>query len=154
MLAAILALLYLRNVSEMMLRTLIPGHTFLQLRVGSVARELTAACLLRPIMMFCLPYNINKLLLNLLKDQDQPQCKDSLVQKLLVEGAQKMEARIHSSVRAEDLACSELSLNHKARIQSQKLNSGSDKVDILRSCPSSLESSEEWKSSNASRSGQ
>ncbi len=51
---------YLRAVSEAVLSILQPQNDFLRLRAGSVVRELTAACLLRPILMFCLPYNMNK----------------------------------------------------------------------------------------------
>lgn len=56
---------FLRALSEESLHHLLSTaddgtHGLLLLRVGVVLRELASSCLLRPIMMLCLPYNINK----------------------------------------------------------------------------------------------
>lgn len=57
-----LSMQFLTALAEGLLQQLLPGHTgeLLHLRVGGVLREIVAAAVLRPVMMLCLPHNLNK----------------------------------------------------------------------------------------------
>lgn len=57
-----LSMQFLTALAEGLLQQLLPGQTgeLLHLRVGGVLREIVAAAVLRPVMMLCLPHNLNK----------------------------------------------------------------------------------------------
>ena len=62
----------IKAVSDGLVRKLLRPSDYEQVVIRSIARELLASCVLRPLMMWATPYYVNKAVYRLLEGYDQP----------------------------------------------------------------------------------
>eukprot|EP00798_Chlamydomonas_sp_ICE-L_P027694 gene27694-7336_t len=129
----------LRGLSESLIVHSLSGEPSLRTPIRPLLREVTSYCVLRPLIMYFLPPNLNKLVLQVLPEPAtgsavpipcSPERKDAAalkaarelaMSKYMVEGVHLMDARVQENVVAENIMMRELAEQRNRRRTARSL---------------------------------